>query len=67
MQRTGDEVHLNTQEASGGETPHIVRKVLFASLLLAIMAMSIVWISHSTNDSESSHQATTAEQHALGG
>jgi hypothetical protein len=44
MERIGEEVHLNTEEASGGTTPHIVRYVLAVSLLLAILAMSAVWI-----------------------
>jgi hypothetical protein len=44
MERQGDEVHVNTSEARGGSTPHIVRYVLVISLLLAIAAMSLIWI-----------------------
>jgi hypothetical protein len=44
MEKDGDEVHLSTEEASAGTRPHIVRYVLGASLLLAIVAMTIVWI-----------------------
>ena len=40
MQRVGDEVHLDEDEARSGSTPHIVRYVLLASLVLAILAMS---------------------------
>jgi hypothetical protein len=44
MERLGDEVHISTSEASGGSTPHIVRYVLAFSLLLAIVALSAIWI-----------------------
>ena len=36
--------HISTDDARGGSTPHIVRYILGYSLLLAIMAMSLVWI-----------------------
>lgn len=45
MERHGDEVEVTTTEARGGSTPHIVRYVLAISLLLAIVALSLVWIS----------------------
>ena len=44
MERQGDEVHITTEEARAGETPHIVRYVLAISLLLAIIALSFIWI-----------------------
>lgn len=44
MERRGDEVHIDTDEARGASTPHIVRYVLLFSTLLAIIALSIVWI-----------------------
>jgi hypothetical protein len=44
MERQGDEVHVNEEEASGGRKPHIVRYVLGISLLLAVILMSVVWI-----------------------
>jgi hypothetical protein len=44
MERQGDEVHVNTSEARGGSTPHIVRYVLVISTVLAIIAMSLIWI-----------------------
>ena len=48
MERDGDEIHLSTEEASGGSTPHIVRYILAISLLLAILALSAVWITGTT-------------------
>jgi hypothetical protein len=44
MQRDGDEIQVSTEEASGGSTPHIVRYVLGISLVLVIVALSLIWI-----------------------
>lgn len=45
MERHGEEVELTKTEARAGTTPHIVRYVLGISLLLAIAALSFIWIS----------------------
>jgi hypothetical protein len=44
MHREGDEIHITTDEARGGETGHGVRYVLGIGLFLAILAMSAIWI-----------------------
>lgn len=44
MERQGDEIHIETDEARGGSTPHVVRYVLVISTLLAIVALSIIWM-----------------------
>jgi len=44
MERHGDETHIETDEARGGSTPHIVRWILAISLLAAIVLLSIIWI-----------------------
>jgi hypothetical protein len=49
MERQGDEVHVETDEARGGRTPHIVRYVLAISLFLAIAALSLIWITGALN------------------
>lgn len=67
MQRVGDEVHLETDEARGGSTPNIVRYVLLASLALAILAMSAIWIGRVLYDRPANGEPVTAEEHALGG
>jgi len=51
MIRHGDEVELNTEEASGGQKPRIMRYVLLISLGLAILAMSIIWITGAVGSS----------------
>ena len=43
VQKDGHE-ELQTDEARGGSTPHIVRYVLGFSLLIAIILLSLVWI-----------------------
>lgn len=45
MYRQGEEIHVSTQEARGGATPHVMRYVLGISMLLAMAALSFVWIS----------------------
>jgi hypothetical protein len=47
MHHEGDEIHVSTEEASGGTQPHVVRYMLAASLLLAIVALSVIWMSGS--------------------
>ncbi len=44
MKRDGDDIQLNEEEASGGSKEHVVRYVLAASLLLAIIALTAVWM-----------------------
>lgn len=45
MERHGDEVELTETEASGGSQPHIVRYMLGISLALAIIILTLVWLS----------------------
>ncbi|MFT4056541.1 MAG: hypothetical protein QM681_18710 [Novosphingobium sp.] len=65
MYRSGDEVHLDDDEARGGSTPHIVRYVLIVSLVLVVLAMSTIWIARALSD-RPDRAPVTAEQHALG-
>jgi hypothetical protein len=44
VERRGDKVHVSSDEARSGSTPHIVRYVLLVSLFLAIAALSAIWI-----------------------
>lgn len=52
MHREGEEVHIETDEARGGSTPGIVRYVLVISLVLAIGALSLVWITGALKSGE---------------
>lgn len=44
MIRHGEEVEVTTEEASGGQKRGIVRYVLVISTVLAIVALSIIWM-----------------------
>ena len=67
MERQGDEIHITTEEARAGTTPHIVRYVLAISLALAILALSAVWITGALSQRPANGDPVTAEEHALGG
>lgn len=47
METRGEEVHLDKTEARAGSTPGVVRYVLLIGLVLAIAALSAVWIARS--------------------
>jgi len=47
-----DEIHVETDAARGGSTPHIVRWVLAISLLAAIVLLSIIWITGAASQRE---------------
>ena len=44
MERQGEEVHVSTDEARGGDTPHIVRYILLISFVLVVIALSAIWM-----------------------
>ena len=66
MKMIGDEVHIGTDEARSGETPHIARYILMISLVLAIIALSLIWITGAISQLPD-REPVTAEEHALGG
>ena len=45
MKHEGEEVHLNTEEVSGGDKDRSLGKMLVIGTLLAIGLLSAVWIS----------------------
>ncbi|MFM9936290.1 MAG: hypothetical protein ACKVOL_08830 [Novosphingobium sp.] len=44
MQRDGDEVHIDTEEVSGGDKDRSLSIVLIVGTVLAIALLSVVWI-----------------------
>lgn len=66
MKKLGEEVHVDVDEARAGATLHVMRYVLAASLLLAIVALSTVWITGAVSQLPRHGWAVTAEEHALG-
>lgn len=67
MKKIGEEVHISTDEARGGDTPHVMRYVLLFGLLLAIAALSAVWIFKAWSIAPADGWPVSAEEHALGG
>lgn len=66
MQRFGEEVHLDDDEARSGSTPNVVRWMLVFGLLLAVVALSAIWISRAIYEQPRQGDPVTAEEHALG-
>jgi hypothetical protein len=70
MERQGDEVHVETDEARGGATPHVVRYVLVIGLFLAIAAMTLIWVTgalsvpQGSRSGEVTNQATPEPAHS---
>ncbi|MCW1384253.1 hypothetical protein OLX02_15620 [Novosphingobium sp. KCTC 2891] len=62
MERQGAETHVTTQEARGGETPHIVRWVLLIGLVLAIVALSTIWITGAATSDQPNRQGPISGQ-----
>ena len=64
MEQQGDEVHAETDGARAGSTPNIVRWILIISLLLAIVLLSITWITGALSMGDRGSQATTTDRAA---
>ena len=56
------QIHETTDDARSGETPHIVRYVLAFSLVLAILALSAVWITGAFNSPDVTEAETLQTQ-----
>lgn len=52
MHKEGDSVHLSEEEASGGRKEGGVRWVLIIGTLLAIVALSAIWITGALSSSD---------------
>jgi hypothetical protein len=67
MENRGGEFHLDTDEARAGSTPHVVRWMLGVGLVLAIVLLSLIWITGavgSREDARVSNIGTTANSPA---
>lgn len=60
METRSPQIHLDDNKARAGSTPHIVRYVLLASLALAIIALSAIWITGALTTPETGGTADTA-------
>jgi hypothetical protein len=64
MERQGEEVHFETDEARGASSPNIVRWILIVSLFAAIALLSIIWVTGAATQSE---DESSVKVDALGG
>jgi len=64
MERRGNEVHVTDEEARAASTPHIVRYVLVISLVLAIIALSTIWMTGALNSPQGSRTGDVTNQAA---
>lgn len=64
MEKRGEEVHLDVEEARAGSTPHVLRYILMFSLALAIVALSAIWITGALTDDnpEGGNESAAAAQ-----
>ena len=58
MERRGDEVHVETTEASGGSKEGVVRWVLIIGTLLAIVLLSAIWMTGAAFQGDVEEEAT---------
>ncbi|MEO6153909.1 MAG: hypothetical protein ABIT09_02445 [Croceibacterium sp.] len=66
MQDQDGEIHVETDEARGGSTPHIVRWVLGIGLLLAVVGMSLAWIIPALSRSGETRNANVSREIVTG-
>jgi hypothetical protein len=62
MERRGDEVHVETTEASGGSKEGVVRWVLIIGTLLAIILLSAIWMTGAAFQGDVEEEATVSGQ-----
>ena len=70
MEREGNEVHVDTDEARGGSESNVVRYVLIISVVLAIVVLSIIWttgaLSQGDEESRIVQEETTMQEDSVG-
>lgn len=62
MERRGEEVHVETTEASGGSKEGVVRWVLIIGTLLAIVLLSIIWMTGAAFQGDVEEERTVSGQ-----
>ncbi len=60
MHKQGDEIHVNDTEASGGNKTGHVRWILVIGTLLAIVLLSIVWITGAATQGDVEEERTAS-------
>ncbi len=60
MERQGEEIHLETDEARGGESTGVMRWVLGISIVLAIVLLSAIWMFGAATQGDAESEATVS-------
>ncbi|MBB3034975.1 hypothetical protein [Alteriqipengyuania lutimaris] len=55
-----DEIHIDEEDVSGGSKEGVVRWVLGVGLVLAVVAMSLIWIIPALMQGDAEEEATVA-------
>ena len=64
MEPQRDEEIVETDRARAGSTPHVVRWILVVSLVLAIVLLSITWITGALSMGQRGSEATAVDRRA---
>lgn len=62
MHTEGEEIHVSDTEASGGSKEGVVRWVLIAGTLLAIILLSLIWIIPAMTQGDIEEEASVSEK-----
>lgn len=60
MSTQGDEIHIEDTEAKAGETSGRMRLVLAFGLILAIVLLTIIWVTGALSQGEVEEEATVS-------
>lgn len=66
MEQRGEEIHASETEASGGSKEGVVRWVLIIGTLLAVVALTLVWVTGAAVQDEGADSRTSVENPAAG-
>lgn len=67
METQRPEIHVEKDEARAGSTPGVVRYILLISITLAIVALTVIWVtgaatSNQNNNNQDDSERAAAEQ-----
>ena len=66
MEQRGEEIHASETEASGGSKEGVVRWVLIIGTLLAVIALTLIWVTGAAVQDEGADSETSVENPAAG-
>jgi len=64
MEQRGEEIHASETEASGGSKEGVVRWVLIIGTLLAVIALTLIWVTGAAVQDDGADSETSVENQA---